>query len=164
MHIVGARVFGTPGPAARRQLGILAKRRLDFWCMVPARISAGPRNRCRVFERPRAAQAPPGKAPRTTAPSDHSTPGPARIPTRPRQTSRQHPPGQQGPRQGPNAGPLATFPRQRDPLTASRPHQRTPQPFPPSHAAPDAISGPREPDPARRSSAGTRDHRKRRKP
>ena len=57
-----------------------------------------PRNRCPVFERPGAAQAPPRKAPRTTAPSGHRPPGPARIPTRNTRTRCPYPPGHQGPR------------------------------------------------------------------
>lgn len=103
------------------------------------------------FERPRAAQAPPRKAPRPSAPSGHSPPDPARIPTRPPPTSRPYPQPHQGPRPAhaahlahlarhpgpasrprprwtpaapaadPTREPLPTFPRQRDPLTISGP-------------------------------------------
>lgn len=146
-------------------------------------VGPGPRPRihspARIFERPRAAQAPPGKGPRPPAPSAHSPPGHARIPTRPPPTSRPYPQPHQGPRpahaahladladlarhpgtahagqlaaladlrSGPHAGhrqPRQQTPRGNPcdlptvagPLDSLRPaadHQRTRQPFPPSH-------------------------------
>lgn len=144
-------------------------------------VGPGPRPRihspARIFERPRAAQAPPGKGPRPPAPSAHSPPGHARIPTRPPPTSRPYPQPHQGPRpahaahlaaladlrsgphKGPHAGTLADLPTAAGCLDSLRPaadHQRTRRRC--THGPQHSQNAP----PARRSSA--RDHGKRRKP